>query len=66
MSDGQFTDRLAELRTAIAENTVPGGSAYGRAAAEVIALTLGPSVDGGDDLDAVLRETSDWLVATRR
>jgi translation initiation factor 2B subunit (eIF-2B alpha/beta/delta family) len=65
MSDRKPADRLLELRTAIAENTVPGGSAYGRAAAEIIALTLGPSTATGAELNAVLRETSDWLVETK-
>ena len=57
-------DRLTELRTAIAENTVPGGSAYGRAAAEVIALTLESEPDG-PDVPALVAETADWLVATK-
>lgn len=54
-------DRLEELRKAIAENTVPGGSAFGRAAAEVILLTV--QRNGGDPTD--LRELTDWLVATK-
>ncbi len=58
-------DRLTELRTAIAENTVPGGSAYGRAAAEVIALTLANSDASGPELERLLRETSQWLVETK-
>jgi translation initiation factor 2B subunit (eIF-2B alpha/beta/delta family) len=58
-------DRLSELRTAIAENTIPGGSAYGRAAAEVIALTVEGSDASGPDLALLLRETSDWLVETK-
>jgi translation initiation factor 2B subunit (eIF-2B alpha/beta/delta family) len=56
-------DRLEELRTAIADNTVPGGSAFGRAAAEVIALTVGAG-SGSVDLPA-LRELTGWLVATK-
>jgi translation initiation factor 2B subunit (eIF-2B alpha/beta/delta family) len=58
-------DRLTELRTAIAENTVPGGSAYGRAAAEVIALTFEGSDAAGTALEDLLRETSAWLVQTK-
>jgi ribose 1,5-bisphosphate isomerase len=58
-------DRLSELRTAIAGNTVPGGSAYGRAAAEVIALTLGSSGASGLELEQLLRQTSRWLVETK-
>ena len=58
-------DRLTELRTAIAENTVPGGSAYGRAAAEVIALTLANSDARGPELEKLLHETSQWLVETK-
>ena len=58
-------DRLAELRTAIAENTVPGGSAYGRAAAEVIALTLEANPVTGTELELLLGTTSDWLVETK-
>lgn len=54
-------DRLEELRKAIAENTVPGGSAFGRAAAEVILLTV--QRDGDNPTD--LRELTDWLVATK-
>lgn len=57
-------DRLHELRTAIAENAVPGGSAYGRAAAEVIALTL-RAASGQPDLARVLAETGTWLVDTK-
>ena len=59
-------NRLTELRTAIADNTVPGGSAFGRAAAEVILLTVssGPALEGNDLIDS-LRETTDWLVATK-
>lgn len=59
--NGAQMDRLDELRTAIAENTVPGGSAFGRAAAEVILLSV---QDGGLD-SAALRELADWLVATK-
>lgn len=55
-------DRLTELRTAIAENTIPGGSAYGRAAAEIIALTLEGSDASGEALELLLRQASEWLV----
>jgi translation initiation factor 2B subunit (eIF-2B alpha/beta/delta family) len=58
-------DRLTELRTAIAENTVPGGSAYGRAAAEVIALTLEANPVSGADLERLLTDTATWLVSTK-
>jgi translation initiation factor 2B subunit (eIF-2B alpha/beta/delta family) len=58
-------DRLTELRTAIAENTVPGGSAYGRAAAEVIALTLAANAVTGAELERLLHATSTWLVETK-
>jgi translation initiation factor 2B subunit (eIF-2B alpha/beta/delta family) len=58
-------DRLSELRSAIAENTVPGGSAYGRAAAEVIALTLENSDARGPELEQLLQQTSQWLVETK-
>jgi translation initiation factor 2B subunit (eIF-2B alpha/beta/delta family) len=58
-------DRLSELRTAIAANTVPGGSAYGRAAAEVIALTLGSSDATGPELERLLDQTAQWLVETK-
>lgn len=54
-------DRLEELRKAIAENTVPGGSAFGRAAAEMILLTV--QRNGSNTTD--LRELTDWLVATK-
>lgn len=58
--------RLEEVRTAIAENTVPGGSAFGRAAAEVIMLTLTEQREMDDaTLATLLTETSDWLVATK-
>lgn len=55
--------RLEELRTAIAENTVPGGSAYGRAAAEIIDLTL--ESDPTADVGTLVQETADWLVRTK-
>jgi translation initiation factor 2B subunit (eIF-2B alpha/beta/delta family) len=58
-------DRLSELRAAIAENTVPGGSAYGRAAAEVIALTLQNSEASGPELERLVQQTSQWLVETK-
>jgi translation initiation factor 2B subunit (eIF-2B alpha/beta/delta family) len=58
-------DRLTELRTAITENTVPGGSAYGRAAAEIIALTLEANPVTGAELAALIGTTSDWLVETK-
>jgi translation initiation factor 2B subunit (eIF-2B alpha/beta/delta family) len=59
-------DRLTELRTAIADNTVPGGSAFGRAAAEVILLTLTADPElVGDRLVRTLTETTDWLIATK-
>lgn len=58
-------DRLTELRTSIAENTVPGGSAYGRAAAEVIALTLQASTASGAEMEGLLRSTAQWLVDTK-
>jgi translation initiation factor 2B subunit (eIF-2B alpha/beta/delta family) len=58
-------DRLSELRTAIAENTVPGGSAYGRAAAEVIALTLVRSDAKGPELEGLLQQTAQWLIETK-
>jgi translation initiation factor 2B subunit (eIF-2B alpha/beta/delta family) len=59
-------NRLTELRSAIAENTVPGGSAYGRAAAEVIALTLqGANDTNGSATRDLLRITSEWLVETK-
>ena len=57
--------RLAELRSAIAENTVPGGSAFGRAAAEVIALTLADSDAVGAELTELLTVTTRWLVDTK-
>lgn len=57
-------DRLDELRTAIADNTVPGGSAFGRAAAEVILLTVSREGDTAA-LDEALQSTADWLVATK-
>jgi translation initiation factor 2B subunit (eIF-2B alpha/beta/delta family) len=57
-------DRLTELRNAIADNTVPGGSAYGRAAAEVIALTLEAEPDA-PDVPALVAETAAWLVVTK-
>lgn len=58
-------DRLTELRVAIADNTVPGGSAYGRAAAEVIALTLEANRVTGEELVTLLGDTSSWLVQTK-
>jgi translation initiation factor 2B subunit (eIF-2B alpha/beta/delta family) len=64
MSERQLMDRLTELRTAVAENTVPGGSAYGRAAAEIIALTL-QDANGSSDSGDLLRDTSAWLVETK-
>lgn len=59
-------NRLTELRTAIADNTVPGGSAFGRAAAEVVLLTVTnePELEG-ERLAERLAETTDWLVATK-
>ena len=60
------TDRLTELTSSIADNTVPGGSAYGRAAAEVIALTLAGSPDTGPaETSRALSEISTWLVDTK-
>lgn len=56
-------DRLTELRTAIAENTVPGGSAYGRAAAEVILLSL--ETQPGADVPTVVTDAATWLVETK-
>ncbi|CAN5635287.1 translation initiation factor IF-2 [soil metagenome] len=59
-------NRLEEVRTAIADNTVPGGSAFGRAAAEVIMLTLQEQRSLDDPAaGALLAETTDWLVATK-
>jgi translation initiation factor 2B subunit (eIF-2B alpha/beta/delta family) len=58
-------DRLTELRAAIADNTVPGGSAYGRAAAEVIALTLEGSDATGASLEHLVERTSNWLITTK-
>ncbi len=55
-------DRLTELRTSIAENTVPGGSAYGRAAAEVIALTLRGEHRERRRVGGLMRGTAQWLV----
>lgn len=63
--DGASVARLAELRSAIAENTVPGGSAFGRAAAEVIALTFGQSDASGDELAELLAGTAGWLVEVK-
>jgi translation initiation factor 2B subunit (eIF-2B alpha/beta/delta family) len=62
---GRQPDRLHELRSAIAENTVPGGSAFGRAAAEVIALTLQHSDASDAELSALLSTTSGWLVEAK-
>lgn len=58
-------NRLTELRTAIAENTVPGGSAYGRAAAEVIALTLAAGPPSGTEVERLLAQTAQWLVEAK-
>jgi translation initiation factor 2B subunit (eIF-2B alpha/beta/delta family) len=58
-------DRLQDLRTAIADNTVPGGSAFGRAAAEVILLTLSTRAADAPGVEEELATTSDWLVATK-
>jgi translation initiation factor 2B subunit (eIF-2B alpha/beta/delta family) len=59
-------NRLQELTKAIAENTVPGGSAFGRAAAEVILLTItnDPELDGKRLIEK-LDSTTEWLVATK-
>jgi translation initiation factor 2B subunit (eIF-2B alpha/beta/delta family) len=65
MSETPVMGRLAELRSAIADNTVPGGSAYGRAAAEVIALTLAASAATGAELETLLHNTSEWLIETK-
>jgi ribose 1,5-bisphosphate isomerase len=58
-------DRFAELRSAIAENTVPGGSAYGRAAAEMIALVAAEQSASGLGLQREVRDLSTWLVETK-
>jgi translation initiation factor 2B subunit (eIF-2B alpha/beta/delta family) len=59
-------DRLQELRTAIAENTLPGGSAFGRAAAEVIRLSVTSSADQGpDSIRTLVDTTSTWLMQTK-
>ena len=58
-----MTDRLTQLRTAIAQNTVPGGSAYGRAAAEVILLSL--EAQPGGDVHTVVEDAARWLVETK-
>jgi translation initiation factor 2B subunit (eIF-2B alpha/beta/delta family) len=63
--DRGHPDRLHELRTAIADNTVPGGSAFGRAAAEVLALTLQQSDASGGELSGLLDATSAWLVEVK-
>jgi translation initiation factor 2B subunit (eIF-2B alpha/beta/delta family) len=57
--------RFDELRSAIAANTVPGGSAYGRAAAEMIALLATTRPAAGSPLDTDVRELTRWLVATK-
>ena len=60
------TGRLAELKSSITKNTVPGGSAYGRAAAEVISLTVETSPDStAHDTTRSLSEISAWLVDTK-
>lgn len=58
-------ERIALLRDDIAANRVPGGSAFARAAAELIALTAEAA---GDDLAAVraaIIETADWVTVTK-
>jgi ribose 1,5-bisphosphate isomerase len=57
--------RIALLRADIAANRVPGGSAFARAAAELIALT---AEIAGDDLSAVrsaVTEAADWVTVTK-
>jgi translation initiation factor 2B subunit (eIF-2B alpha/beta/delta family) len=56
-------DRLTELRTAIAHNAVAGGSAYGRAAAEVVALSLEGQPD--EEVAVVVSRTTEWLISTK-
>lgn len=61
----EVSDRIALLRDDIAANRVPGGSAFARAAAELIALT---AEGAGDDLAAVrsaILETADWVTSTK-
>lgn len=56
---------LTELRRRIADNEVKGGSAFGRAAAEVIALTAEANASDKPTLTTAIAETCDWAVATK-
>ena len=61
-----FMTTLSTLRAKIANNTIRGGSAFGRAAAEVIALTAESHADAdpGKVRSAVL-EAARWAVQTK-
>ena len=57
---------LQSLRARIENNEVKGGSAFGRAVAEVIALTAEGAVkDGADAVRKMVRDAAEWGVRTK-
>lgn len=58
--------KLEEIRAAVDNNEVKGGSRFGRAVAEVIALTAEQEADGGrPEFEAAIEEAASWGVATK-
>lgn len=58
--------KLEEIRAAVNANEVKGGSRFGRAVAEVIALTAERAAGGSRaELDAAVEEAAAWGVATK-
>ena len=65
MKDPRATE-LSRLRAKIANNEIRGGSAFGRAVAEVIALTAGSHADADpDQVRSTVLEAARWAVQTK-
>jgi translation initiation factor 2B subunit (eIF-2B alpha/beta/delta family) len=64
MSDG---DRIEQLTADISANRVPGGSAFARAAAELIALRVAqlPSTSTLTEVRLTVADVSDWAASTK-
>jgi methylthioribose-1-phosphate isomerase len=59
------TERITLLRDDIAANRVPGGSAFARAAAELIALTAEKAGDDHAAVRSAIIEAADWVTLTK-
>ncbi|GAB2486942.1 eIF2B alpha/beta/delta subunit family protein [Jatrophihabitans fulvus] len=59
--------RIEQLTSDIAENRVPGGSAFARAAAELIALRVErlPAGDTADEVRSTVTDVSRWVTVTK-